>query len=196
MNTLRQTQIRPQAQRGFTLIELMIVVVLVGIITAIAIPNYQAFLVSSRIKANANLLHTAISDAKAAAIVKGNVTICKSDNPEAAAPVCSAVASNGATNVGWGSGWITFIDANNNGVYDGGDTLLSVQPAVLRSVSEGSIVPNPPTQSLTISLSGNMFGTARSFYIQPPASYVGAPYDRYVCISSIGRVSVVKVLPC
>lgn len=184
------------SQRGFTLIELLIVVALIAIIATIALPNYQAFIVSNRVKTNASMLHTAINDAKFAANSRGTVTICKSDNPDAAAPVCSSVASDGATNVGWGSGWISFIDANNNGTYDAGDTLLKVQPPLLRSVSEGSIVPTPQTQSLTITGAGNMFGVARSFYIKPPDSYVGATYNRYLCISSAGRVSVVKALPC
>lgn len=172
-------------------------VALIAIIASIALPNYQAFIISSRVKTNASMLHAAINDARFAANSRGTVTICKSDNPDASPPACSAVPANGATNVGWGSGWISFIDTNNNGVYDVGvDTLLKVQPPLLRSVSEGSIVPNPQTQSLTITGAGNMFGVARSFYIKPPDNYVGAPYDRYLCISSAGRVSVVKSLPC
>jgi type IV fimbrial biogenesis protein FimT len=64
----------PTTQRGFTVIELMAVVVIVGILIAIGAPNLQDFVVRSRVKTASTDLHFALTFARSEA-VKRNAQI-------------------------------------------------------------------------------------------------------------------------
>ncbi|WP_024460863.1 pilin [Marinimicrobium sp. LS-A18] len=63
-----------QMQKGFTLIELMIVVAIIGILAAVAIPQYQNYITRSqvnRVMSEAGQLRTSIEDC----ILNGRLTV-------------------------------------------------------------------------------------------------------------------------
>ena len=106
-------------QTGFTLYELMITVMVVGIILGFGIPNLRDFTLNSRITGTANDLHAAFMMARTeAAHAKTNVTICASADPMGA-------ANCGGT---WDQGYVVFIDDDADQVRDAGEAILRSHP--------------------------------------------------------------------
>ena len=90
-------------QAGFTLYELLITVLIVGVILAMGIPNLRQFTQNSRMTGAANDLNSAFHLARSeASRAKATITICASNNS------MDADANCGGT---WNDGYIVFLDA-------------------------------------------------------------------------------------
>ena len=89
-------------QTGFTLYELLMTLLIVGVILTLGVPNLQDFAANSRLTGAANDLHASFQLARSeAARAKTNVTICPSATPFAAAANCGGA---------WNQGYIVFLD--------------------------------------------------------------------------------------
>ena len=98
---------------GFTLVELMITVVVMGVLLAIGIPSFRYVQNSARITAPANELVANVQLARAEAIRRN-----------ARMALCSSSDGANCANGGAWNGWIVFVDADRNGAVSAGDEIL------------------------------------------------------------------------
>ena len=118
---------KKRTQTGFTLYELLITFLIVGIVLAYGIPNFAEFTKNSRMTSSANDLHAAFHMARSeAARAKTNITICASANSMDAAADCGGT---------WDQGFIVFVDENNDRARAGDtETVLRAQSAAEKGV--------------------------------------------------------------
>jgi type IV fimbrial biogenesis protein FimT len=118
----------PGRSRGFTLLELMMTVAVLGVLLAIGVPSFTETIRNNRTAAQANELVLALNVARSEASKRGlPVTICAAD---AARTGCA-----GATASDWGNGWLVFLDQGAAGTIDAGAGDVVLQTS--RPVSDG-----------------------------------------------------------
>jgi type IV fimbrial biogenesis protein FimT len=132
--------------RGFTLTELVLVVVVIGVLAAIAIPNMSHFIETNRLITHANDMLADISVARTEAIKQSKQTGICTLVPGSSPPTCNTTAD-------WGTGWVVFIDENNDGVWSSGDKVVRAHESVSTNITiTPGTITSPSTTLVPASL--------------------------------------------
>jgi type IV fimbrial biogenesis protein FimT len=116
-------------QSGFTLLEALVVLAVLGVLLGMAIPTFANLQAKQQLQAQAEGLLGSLQLARSEAIRRQQpVTLCPR-----ADEACDPDAS-------WVTGWLVFVDANHNARRDVGEVMLEIReplpgPAIVNATS-------------------------------------------------------------
>ena len=156
---------------GFSIFELMIVLLLIAILLALATPSFREFTRSNQVTSTNNDLVTALNLARSEALRRSTaVTVCSSTN-----------GTSCGTEDDWGSGWIVFEDAAGTGVIASDDKVVqkwSATNSAVKIVTASTNIKYQPTGT-----------AASSATIDVSFDSCKGPSKRHIQVSAAGSIS-------
>lgn len=176
-----------RAFRGFTLLELMVVLAIVAILTTLAVPSFTRLVQSNTMSSNVNTFMADLRYARSESTRRGGgVVMCRSDAPEVVHPVCNTTSGPGGN--GWVSGWIVYLDANNDGIIDAGDLLRIQSPlAKMDSIAENG---GNASSIFRFTATGRLFNVSSATSLQFGGSAYASDVQRVLCVNPGGRARI------
>ncbi len=116
--------------RGFTLVELMVAIGLVGVLISFAAPDMSEFLRNSRVNASADAMLRSFNLARAEAI-KRQLPLATGGGVTPGVTVCASNSTNGLAdtaldcNGGEFIDWFVFVDDNGDGAHDSAEAVIA-----------------------------------------------------------------------
>ena len=163
---------------GFTMIELMVSLTVLGILAAIALPSFNDVFLGNRLASFSNSFIASAQLARSEAIKRNApIKMCRSSN-----------GSSCATTSGWQQGWIIFSDNgaggnNDNGTVDADETRIHYQQTLSTDYSFTGTSYSITFQATGLVASTVDLGLCR--LLPSPGRQ-----ERTITISTTGRVSV------
>lgn len=162
--------------RGFTLMEVMVVVAIMGILAALAAPSFTPLIERWRVRQATEQLHSSLYYARSEAIKRGGGVVMKK------LPDGTNGCTAADTTSRWSCGWIVCEDVNGNGKCNAADPVLQRVDAPARVM----VVRTTGGENIPFNRWGLAGGLG--FNVLPLDKTLSDPNARGVCMSSGGRV--------
>mgnify|MGYP006350502341 CR=1 FL=1 len=174
--------------RGFTLLEVMVTVGILGVLAALAAPSFQPLIDKWRVQQTVENMKSTLYYARSEAIKRGGrVGIQKNDVADCAPD---------STAQEWNCGWFVFVDSEGtgNGKWNKNkeEILQNIPPPINVDVIHKSGGTN-----INVDRYGKMSGlNAKGFIFSPALTGISSPATRGICMASGGRIRVIEDIPC
>jgi type IV fimbrial biogenesis protein FimT len=160
---------------GFTLMELIVTIIILGILAVIAYPSYRTIMQNMRVSSITNDFMATLAFARAEALARGSsVSVC------AAADTSDTSCGSSAN---WNNGWIVFLDPTASGtIGDPSDRLKTHDP-----LQSGGVI-NTNQAFITYSRNGFALAGMGNYTITTPSCSGNSA--QLINISNTGRADV------
>lgn len=170
-----------QPHLGFTLVEMVVCIAIIGVLAAIAIPGMRQYLDSQAIRSACSELADSLALGRAEAIRRS----APNSQLVIVGPVCSGAISNG---------WTIFVDSNGDQCYGNGDQLIQRSTPPSRGVVITPALTRGTTSTSNAWIGFNGQGMAR----EPAGNFIAGTYtcsiggsaatNAVLTINSLGRI--------
>lgn len=159
-------------QKGFTVVELMVVVGIATILVSVGIPSMQTMIQNNRISAQARAVVTALHYARSEAVTrKDSVNVVPTDGNS------------------WANGMTVWVDTDGDGSMDNNDTEVL---QVYEALNNSTLTPSATVTQITYEDDGSLSAPTSAFNFTLNLSECKVD-GRTLSLSQNGRVSIAAV---